>query len=120
MLAVSAELEPLAGAFKVPCPTVGDTVGLGGVALACEFPEPRLFDWRLSRQTPLRGGEAFDGGGRAGGRGAGEAYFFDQCRRQADAALSSDLDFETDFHNLSGRDTKIGSRQVGVEVHGRE
>ena len=29
VLAVSAELEPLAGAFKVPCPTDGETLGDG-------------------------------------------------------------------------------------------
>jgi hypothetical protein len=76
MLAVSTELEPLAGAFKVARPTVSDTVRLGGIALACEFPEPRLLDWRgRDRQTRLRGGEALDGDGRVGGRGAGDAYF---------------------------------------------
>ena len=76
MLAVSTELEPLAGAFKVARPTVSDTVRLGGIALACEFPEPRLLDWRgRGRQTRLRGAEVLDGDGRVGGRGAGDAYF---------------------------------------------
>src|ERR1700722_1102233 len=32
----------------------------------------------------------------------------------------SDLDFEAHFHDLSGRDTKIGGRQICVEVHRRE
>ena len=32
----------------------------------------------------------------------------------------SDFYFETDLYDLFGRHTKIGGRQIGVEVHRRE
>jgi hypothetical protein len=31
--------------------------------------------------------------------------------------LTSDLDFETNLHNLGGRNPKIRGRKIGVEVH---
>ena len=35
-------------------------------------------------------------------------------------AARSNFDFETHLHDLSGRDSEIRCRQVGVEVHGGE
>ena len=65
-------------------PTVGDTVRLGGVALARELPEPRILDrGAFDDQMRRRDGELFDPGRRARGCGACQAHFFEQRWRQA-------------------------------------
>jgi hypothetical protein len=67
MLAVFAELKPLAGAFKVASAAIGDPVGLGGIALARELPErvyPATSVSKLygctSRSSPARIGCAIE------------------------------------------------------------